>query len=293
MKRIAILVLALVVVLAAGRPASGQAKPQTPPPSSPPASTPPAAQQPAPAPQKPAAQAPRRAAPSTVGRLSVTVFVTDRSGKPLSGVRVEVSGPTVREGVTNPQGSVKLDRLRAGEYRMHLEAEGFVALEKELNLRATDEIEVTLTPAPQPPQPPPPSTEPKPGAQPTAGTGAGRAPADPNATVEVVSVVDWLAKNRLERGEPRKELVVAGVPGEAASVLQVRDALRDRAHPDADEVIYVINGSATLTSKGRVRAIETGSLLLIPRGVTFSIENRGREPLWALSVLAPGESSSR
>ena len=113
-------------------------------------------------------------------------------------------------------------------------------------------------------------------------------PPDPNATIEVVSVVDWLAKNRLERNEPRKEGVVARSAGEAAALIQVREALRDRSHAAADEVLYVINGSASLSSKGRQQQIETGSLLLIPRGVTFTIENRGREPLWALSVLSPG-----
>jgi mannose-6-phosphate isomerase-like protein (cupin superfamily) len=39
-----------------------------------------------------------------------------------------------------------------------------------------------------------------------------------------------------------------------------------------------------------MQTIETGALVLIPRGVTFTLENRGREPLWALSVLASATS---
>jgi NAD(P)-dependent dehydrogenase (short-subunit alcohol dehydrogenase family) len=152
---------------------------------------------------------------------------------------------------------------------------------------AAEEIEVALTRAPAPPKP----AEPPPAAKPSAPSAAPLPPADANASVEVMSVVDWLAKNKLERGEPRREGVVARTPLLSSALLQVRDSLRDRSHADADEVIYVINGSAVLSSKGRQQPIETGALVVIPRGVTVTIENRGREPLWALSVLTPPPGS--
>jgi mannose-6-phosphate isomerase-like protein (cupin superfamily) len=215
----------------------------------------------------------------------MTVFVTDTTGAPVPDVHVKLNGPIVREGVTTREGTLKVQGLRAGDYRLHLEADGFVTLEKDFLLRGSGlELEVTLNRAPAPPKPAePPAPAPRASAAPLP-------PPDANATADVLSVVDWLAKNKLERGEPRKEGIVARTPGEVASLLQVKDALCDRVHPDADEVIYVINGSAAFSSKGRMQTIETGALVLIPRGVTFTLENRGREPLWALSVLASATS---
>ncbi len=214
----------------------------------------------------------------------MTVFVTDPTGAPLSGVQVNAEGPIPREGTTSREGSVTFQGLRAGQYRLRFEAERFIPFEKEVTLRGTpEEVEVSLTRAPAPPKPP----EPAPAAKPAPAAGAPLPPADPNATVAIFSVVDWLAKNKLERGEPRKEGTVARTTLQTSALLQVRDALRDRSHADADEVIYVINGSALVSSKGRQQTIETGALVVIPRGVSATIENRGREPLWALSVLTP------
>lgn len=247
-----------------------------------PAAQPPAGQKPA----APPVTTPRPARPAASARLSMTVFVTDTTGAPVPDVHVKLHGPIVREGVTTREGTLKVQGLRAGDYRLHLEADGFVTLEKDFVLRGSGlELEVTLSRAPAPPKPAEPAPAPR-----QSPAAAALPPPDPNASVDVLSVVDWFAKNRLERGEPRRESVVARTPGEAASLLQVRDALRDRLHADADEVIYVISGSASFSSKGRVQPIEAGALLLIPRGVPFSIENRGKEPLWALSVLAPGVS---
>jgi mannose-6-phosphate isomerase-like protein (cupin superfamily) len=277
MKTWFVLVLSLVLASAAAVPAAGQGSPPPKPPAAPPQAP---AQQP---PVQPPPKASRPANPNA--RLSVTLFVTDPSGAPVPGVTVRASGPIDREGVTTREGTVKLQGLRAGDYRLHFEADGFVTLEKDMTLRGgAPEIEVSLTRAPAPPKPPEPAPGPKPA---PAGTAAPLAPADPNATIEIVSVVEWLAKNKLERGEPRREGVVSRTPNESTAVLQVRDALRDRVHPDSDEVMYVINGSASLSSKGRMQTIETGTVLLIPRGVSVTIENRGREPLWALSILSP------
>src|SRR5512140_2758371 len=125
MKTWFVLVLALVLASAAAPPARGQAAP----PQKPPAAQPPPAQPPAgqpPAGQKPSAPAPRVARPASNARLSVTLFVTDSAGAPISGVQVKATGPIDREGATTREGSVKLQGLRAGEYRLHFEADGFV-----------------------------------------------------------------------------------------------------------------------------------------------------------------------
>jgi mannose-6-phosphate isomerase-like protein (cupin superfamily) len=284
MKTIGVLVLTLLVGLGGAVFAQGQAAApaQKPPAAQAPQAQPPAAQPPAAQPPAAPKPKPRPAAPS---RMSLTVFVTDPTGAPQQGVKVTADGPVPREGTTTREGSVVLQGLRGGTYRLRFEADRFVTFEKEVTVKGgSEEIEVTMTRAATPPKP----VEPEPAPKPAPSAAAPLPPADPSATIAVVSVVDWLAKNRLERGEPRKEGVVARTPLQSSALLQVRDALRDRSHPDADEVIYVINGSAVLSSKGRDQKIETGALVVIPRGVSVTIENRGREPLWALSVLTPG-----
>lgn len=219
----------------------------------------------------------------------MTVFVTDVTGAPIPDARVVALGSQPREGRTTREGSVRLQGLRAGTYRLHLEAEGFVTLEHDVVVKAgANEAEVTLNRAPEPPKPvePPPAPKPEVTAE---ALGHPLPPADPNAAADVLSVVDWLSKNALKRGEGRKEAVVTRSAGLAGAVLQVRDALYDRAHPDADELIYVINGKAVFSSKGRQQSLDTGALLLVPHGVTYTLENRGREPLWAISILSPGD----
>ena len=54
------------------------------------------------------------------------VFVTDTAGAPIAGARVSAGGAVTREGVTGREGTVRLQSLRAGQYRLHLEADGFV-----------------------------------------------------------------------------------------------------------------------------------------------------------------------
>lgn len=248
-----------------------------------PAQAAPPAPQAAPPPAKPAAQKPRT---SQVSRGTITFFVTTPEGRPIPEATISMTGPTAREGSTNKDGVVRLQAVRTGNYRVRAEAEGFITLERDLTMRSGLEVEMTLSPAPEPPEPPAPATPP-----PAVEAPPTVAP-DPNAVLQLSSVVDFFSKNRLGRNEPRRESVV-GRSGEAtSSLLQVRDTIEGRTNPTADEVLYVINGKAQVNSKGRIYEIETGSLVLVPRGVSYSIANRGREPLWALSVLA-GQSAGQ
>ena len=266
-----ILAPAVAAVAGAQTPPPSQAKP-------PAAQAPPAQTPPAQAP-KPKPTAPRAAAQG--GRGAITFFITTPEGKPIPGAAVSMIGPTTREGETNKDGVVRLQAVRTGNYRVHAAAEGFVALERDVAMRNGLEVEMTLNHAPEPPEPPEPAA-PQP-AQPAPQPAL--AP-DPSATIELSSVVEFFSKNKLGRNEPRSESVV-GRAGEATSaLLQVRNTIEGRSHPAADEVLYVINGKAQVNSKGRIYEGETGSLSVVPRGVTYSIANRGRDPLWALSVLA-------
>ena len=88
----------------------------------------------------------------------------------------------------------------------------------------------------------------------------------------------------LGRNDPQKETVVGQTAATTARVIQVRDPIKDRAHGDADEMLYVIAGEGVLRAKGRDQTLTAGSLAVIPRGVAYSLERRGRNPLIALSI---------
>lgn len=263
------LVLVPAVAFAAGAsqaPPPAQAKP--------PAAQAPPAQPPA---SKPAA--PRAAASS---RGAITFFITTPEGRPIPEAVVSMLGPTTREGSTNKDGVLRLQAVRTGAYRARAEAEGFIPLERDITMRGGLEVEMTLNPAPEPPKPEAPA-EPSPAAPPQAAPAL--AP-DPNATVQLSSVVEFFSRNKLGRNDARSESVVGRAGESTSSLLQVRGAAEGRSSAAADEVVYVISGKAEVNSKGRVYPVESGSLLIVPRGVTYSIVNRGRDPLWALSVLS-------
>jgi len=275
MKKTTLLVtLVLMVALSSWHTAA-----QTPtgqPPAQPPAQAPPA--KPA---QQPPAKPPSR--PATAARGSVTFFITNPQGRGVNEAVVSMTGPTTREGETNRDGVVTLQGVRAGSYRVRVEAADYITLERDITARSGLEVEMALNPAPEP-APSVAAKTPTTSAAPPPSSAAVIAP-DPNATIELSSVVEFLSKNQLGRNEPRSEAVVGHSPQATPSLLQVRTTFEGRTHPAADEVLYVINGKAEIASKGRVYPIETGSLLVIPRGVTYSIANKGRDPLWALAVL--------
>jgi mannose-6-phosphate isomerase-like protein (cupin superfamily) len=268
--------IALAAMLCAAAPSVVRAQGATPPAQPPQGQAPPAA--PKPQPPRPAAAAP---APAPA-RASAAVTVTDQSGNPLSEVHVTLTGPVSREGTTGRDGMLRLQGLRPGNYRLRFQAPEFVTLELESTLKATgNEIDVALSrEAPRPkvadPQPPPVPA-------PTAGTGA-VAP-DPNATVDTMALPDWIERNLIGRSDPLKESTVGKTPATTATVVQVREPLKDRVRNDADEMLYVIAGQGVLRSKGREVSLDAGAFVVVPRGVGYSIERRGRNPLIALSIV--------
>jgi mannose-6-phosphate isomerase-like protein (cupin superfamily) len=259
-------VLVLVLFLIAGGTAQGQAQPGQ------------AGQPPATPPQGAKPPAPRAA---QAARGSITFFLTDPKGAPIPEAVVRMTGPVQREGSTNKDGVLRLANVRNGSYRVRAEAPDFITLERDIAMKNGLEVEMALNPAPEPEEEAEPEAAPA-AAEPSVSPIA----PDPSATITLSSVVEFFSKNKLGRNEPHSESV-QGKSGEATSaLLQVRNTLEGRAHATADEVLYVINGRASVNSKGRIYTVETGSLILIPRGVMYSIANQGRDPLWALSVLS-------
>ena len=247
---------------------------QTPPPATPPA-TPPAVEKP-----RPATPAPQRPRATSTSALSISVRVTDSAGFALPGIRVSATGPVVRSGVADGQGTVRFLALRPGAYRLRFEGDKFITFEREVTLRAGQpaDIEVALTPAPAPPPPPP---APKP--EPAAPVRMNVRPPEPRT----VSIPDYVERNPIGSREPSKSSVLACGATATTSLVQVRDPIKDRVHPDADEFLYVVGGEGTLvlsTQEEPIR-LEAGTLALVPRGMTHAIQRRGRGGLVLMAIL--------
>ncbi len=254
--------------------------PQTPAqPAKPAAQTPP---QPAPQTPKPAAPA----ASQTASRTSAWLFVTTPTGAPIADAKVTLAGPVDREGVTSREGTVRFTALRAGTYRARFDADGYILFEKEVTVRAgqVQETEVALNtePAKQveaPPPPPPPVPKPV------------EPPSEPAGEVSVLSLSDWIERNLLGRNEPQKLSPVGQVPGAAAAVLQLREPVTGRVHPDGDEMLYVVAGEGTAKFGDRTQNLSAGWLVVVPRDTPYTLERRGRNPMILLSVVAPARAA--
>ena len=154
-------------------------------------------QTPPPAPPRPPASTPARQPPAA--RPSITLFVTDRTGKPIEGVTVSASGPASREGKTEADGTLVLRNVAAGVYRLHFEHPGFLAFEREVSVQGRA-IKTTaeLTPAPPPPPAPEPPSAPKP-PEPR--------PLPPPGPPTSVSIPDFVEKNYVGNNPSRNSPV--------------------------------------------------------------------------------------
>jgi mannose-6-phosphate isomerase-like protein (cupin superfamily) len=228
--------------------------------------------------QKPATPAPPRTAGTAA--LTLSVQVTDKSGNPIADVAVAATGPVERSAVTGRDGSIAFRSMRAGQYRLRFEHEGFITLEREQVVRpqATD-VSVALNPAPvktPPPPPPPPPAEPvKPVAQPSTRVVEPR----------YLDIPDYVEKNLVRSSEPQRMTTIGCTDGGTVRILQVREPLNTQQHADSDEVIYVVAGAGFVKVREQETRMDPGAYMLIPRGVTHSMRRSGGNPMITLSML--------
>ena len=231
------------------------------------------------APATVAAQRPRTPAPvpgsSTVTTVT-TVTVTDLSGAPIADVRVNLIGALDRSGSTQTNGSVKFDGLRPGTYRMRFDKEGYVLFEREIEIRAGQAApnpSVALSPAAVPPPPAKPEPPNKPDVPP---------PGKPIT----LAVPDYIERNFISNSQPQK-VSSMGCSGLANTVLwQIREPWDNRQHPEADAMLYVIGGEGALRLDGRDTPVQAGSFAQVPRGTSYALTRRGRNPLIVLATLS-------
>ena len=225
---------------------------------------------------KPAAPKPRPATQSSSATTVATVTVTDEAGAPIPDVRVMLTGLLDRSGSTQTNGVVKFDGLRPGIYRLRLTKDGFTTLEREFEWRGGQPAPapaITLTAAPPPPAPPPAPPAPK-----------GTMLPPPGKAVSL-SLPDFIEKNYITNSQPQKASPVA-CNGLAQNVLwQIREPWEGRQNDNADTMIYVIGGEGTLRLDGRDMNMQAGHFAAVPRGSSYSLLRRGRNPLIVLATL--------
>ncbi len=206
----------------------------------------------------------------------VRVAVRAADGATLSDVRVTLSGDASEELTTAGAGTVILSNLKDGTYRVRLERDGFITLEREFTLRggAPAAVDVVLSPAPPPPAPPPPPPPPAAKVLPSSGQPVS------------LSVIEFLERNFIDRDDPLKESVLACTPLETVRLLQMRDPIASHRHADVDEVLYVVAGEGSARVGEQVVPLKAGTMLVVPHATAHSLERRGKNPLMMLSTLA-------
>lgn len=222
------------------------------------------------------AQSKRAAAPAQPSATTATITVTDLSGAPLDDVRVSLTGSLDRSGSTAPAGTVKFDGLRPGTYRLRFEKPGFVLFEREIEVRAGQPPltpSVALSPAapvPAPPAPPQPAKSP------------GLPPAGKAVTV---NLPDYIERNLITNTQPQKVSALS-CSGLGNTVLwQVREPWENRQHDNADVMLYVVAGEGTLRLGSADVPVVAGSFTQVPRGTTYAVTRRGRNPIIILATL--------
>lgn len=241
--------------------------------------TPPAApgSKPATAPTPTPAQIRRAARPAPAPiPVNVDVRVGNSAGEAASGVTVIAEGPLSRTSRTNAEGKLTLWALTPGTYRVKAEGEGFVAFEKEVIVISGKPMSVdfALAAAPPPPPPPPPDLPPPSKDEPV-----------PPGPARVLSLLD-LAEKSLA-GRDAFKTVPVGCSGLSRSeLLVVRDTKPAATLPDADESFYLIAGEATINVGGKEQALTPGWFSLVPRGTSFSVTRKGRNPAILLMITA-------
>jgi mannose-6-phosphate isomerase-like protein (cupin superfamily) len=253
-----------------------------------PASAPPAAQ--TPATQTPAAQTGTAARkPTSAGTATLQVRVTDRSGNPTADAEVQAEGPSNRSASTGADGSTTLRTMTPGTYRVRAEREGFITLEKEVTVRAgapiTTEFALSRAPvveaAPPPPPPPAPAPTPAPTAPPPPPAPKLQ-PGDPT----VLSISN-LAEKSLSGRDPVKTVAIGCSGASRAQLVVVRETLPATAHPDTDDMIYLVAGEATVTlGSAKEQSMTPSWFALAPRGTSYTIARKGRNPAVLLMVVS-------
>ena len=94
----------------------------------------------------------------------------------------------------------------------------------------------------------------------------------------------WLANQERLNPAHLSACVIRVAPGET-----VRPA---HAHPNGEELIYIIEGSGRVMVDGAVDAVRTGTAVLFPQGSVHMLQNSGSEEMKVICFFAPASNLS-
>jgi hypothetical protein len=191
--------------------------------------------------------------------------VTDRSGTPVASASAKVDGISERAGETDAAGRVVFWNMTPGSYKLRVEHDTFITLEKEFTVRRgqTTTVWAALSPA----------------GSSRSGTLAG--PSIPR----LISIPE-LAERELIGREPHKESPIGCSGTSDARLIQLREPLLPHVHHQTDEMLYVVAGEATMKmGQAPAQRVTPGWFSIIPRGTVHSIGRTGKSPVILLSML--------
>ena len=101
----------------------------------------------------------------------------------------------------------------------------------------------------------------------------------------MLSIPD-LAERSLGGKDPVRTMTIGCSGDSRAQLFVIRESIMASATADADEMLYLVAGEATLTVGAKQQAIVPGWFSLVPRGTAHTIARRGKNPAIVLSVVA-------
>ena len=210
------------------------------------------------------------------GTLALTV--AGENGVPLSGANVRVSGATNdRVGTSGADGLVTIVNLPPGTYRARITREAYVTLEKEVTIRAGIKLatEAVLSAAPPPPPAPPPPAPVAPPPSPVLKAGS-------PSNHSIIDLASQMEKALRDTPTVERDLGCSGAT--ASRLIMTRENITMHSHSDADEMLYIVAGEATLTVAEKDQPVQAASFSVVPRGMSHSLTRRGRNALLVLSI---------
>jgi mannose-6-phosphate isomerase-like protein (cupin superfamily) len=103
---------------------------------------------------------------------------------------------------------------------------------------------------------------------------------------QVISIPDFADRQLITSKETTKEALLGCSGAGTTRLLQARSPIAAHVHADADEVLYVVAGDATLMLGGKEHRISSGTLAIVPRGMEHSVTRRSSGPVILTSTLS-------
>lgn len=210
----------------------------------------------------------------------MAITATSPKGATLSGVHVELTGPTDRNADTDASGQVNFPGLPAGTYRLRFSGDHVTTFEREVTVRAGQigDVDVSLNPAPEP-RVVTPAVAPTPPPDPVA------APIGPKGQPLTLVIESVLDKEYVGR-QARRESLLSCSGTERTTMIQLNEPLPERLYEKADAVYYVLAGEGTMQMNGRDTRLALNTFASVPRGTSHAFSRRGTRPLVLLAVLS-------